>query len=270
MTQSLRARFINMANGQIIARQAWQYCSATITQTGGRARQGLECRPHRRKESIVHEEFWQARWSRNEIGFHQQQVNPYLQQHWPTLALPAGSRVLVPLCGKSQDMLWLAAQGHRVLGIELAQKAVLDFFAEQGIAPQVGRHGVFDTYSAQGIELWCGDFFALEPADVADCQALYDRAALIALPPQMRARYLAQLQTILAPGCRGLLVTLDYDQARMPGPPFAVSDAEVTAAFAAGWQLEQLQREDVLGSNWKFLKSGIEALHESVYRLERR
>ena len=217
----------------------------------------------------MHEDFWQARWARDEIGFHQEQVNPYLQRHWAGLALPAGSRVLVPLCGKSRDMLWLAAQGHRVLGIELAQKAVEDFFAEQGLEPVVGERGGFRTFAAGGIELWCGDFFALRPEQVADCVALYDRAALIALPPPMRADYLASLGRLLPAGCRGLLVTLDYDQARMDGPPFAVPDAEVRAGLGGEWQLELLEREDVLGSNWKFLKRGIESLHESVYRLTR-
>ena len=217
----------------------------------------------------MHEDFWQARWARDEIGFHQEQVNPYLQRFWSQLQLSAASRVLVPLCGKSRDMLWLAAQGHRVLGIELAEKAVVDFFAEQQLEPQIGQQGAFRTFSAQGIELWCGDFFALRPEDVADCEALYDRAALIALPPAMRSDYLAALGRLLPDGCRGLLVTLDYDQAQMEGPPFAVPDAEVHAGLGDAWQIQLLEREDVLGSNWKFLKRGIEALHESVYALTR-
>ena len=216
----------------------------------------------------MHEDFWQARWARDEIGFHQEQVNPYLQRFWPQLEVPVGSRVLVPLCGKSRDMLWLAAQGYRVLGIELAEKAVWDFFAEQQLEPQLGEQGAFRTFAAQGIELWCGDFFALRPEDVADCVALYDRAALIALPPAMRGAYLASLG-LLAPGCRGLLVTLDYDQTQMEGPPFAVPDAEGHAGLGDAWQIQLLEREDVLGSNWKFLKRGIQALHESVYALTR-
>ena len=138
-------------------------------------------------------EFWQDRWASNQIGFHQREVNPYLQRHWPVLGLPVVVKVLVPLCGKSLDLLWLAGQGHQVLGIELSQTAVEDFFSEQQLAPEVSDAGAFKVYRAGAIELWCGDFFALTARDVADCAALYDRAALIALPPPMRERYGAHL-----------------------------------------------------------------------------
>ena len=218
----------------------------------------------------MHEDFWQARWTRNEIGFHQTEVNPYLSRHWPTLGLAPGSRVLVPLCGKTLDLAWLAGEGFAVLGVELAEKAVCDFFAEHQLSPQIARQGAFTVYRAGPVEIRCGDFFALTAADVADCRGLYDRAALIALPPEMRERYVAHLSTILPPGCRGLLVTLDYDQARMDGPPFAVPDHEVQRLLAADWQLQLLEAPDVLRENWKFLQRGLDRLEERVYRLERR
>lgn len=221
-------------------------------------------------EVMVHEDFWLERWAQNQIGFHLGEVNPYLQRHWPTLQLPAGVRVLVPLCGKSLDLTWLAAQGHRVLGVELAQKAVEEFFAEQGLQAEVSARGAFKVYRAGALELWCGDFFALGAADVADCGALYDRAALIALPPAMRERYAAHLATILPSGCEGLLITLDYQQSQMNGPPFAVSDAEVQQRFAERWQIETLERLDVLKGNWKFVKHELQALDEVVYRLRKR
>lgn len=218
----------------------------------------------------MHADFWLERWAQNQIGFHLDQVNPYLQRHWPALQLPAGARVLVPLCGKSLDLAWLAAQGLRVLGVELAERAVEDFFAEQGLRAEVLEHGAFKIYRAGTLELWCGDFFALTAADVADCAALYDRAALIALPPALRERYAAQLTAILPSGCDGLLITLDYQQSQMNGPPFAVSDAEVQQRFASDWQLETLERLDVLKGNWKFLKQGLQRLDETVYRLRKR
>lgn len=218
----------------------------------------------------MHESFWQERWARDQIGFHLDQVNPYLLRHWPNLDVPAGARVLVPLCGKSLDLAWLAGQGHRVLGVELAEKAVQDFFAEQGLQPEIVQRGAFQVYRAGAVELWCGDFFALRPEDVADCLALYDRAALIALPPQMRERYAAHLTAILPSACRGLLITLDYLQSQMDGPPFAVSDDEVQAHFAAAWQLKTLQREDVLAGNWKFIRHELKVLDEVVYRLDKR
>lgn len=216
------------------------------------------------------EGFWQARWSLDQIGFHLAEVNPYLQRHWPALGLPAQGRVLVPLCGKSLDLAWLAAQGQRVLGIELAQKAVEAFFSEHRLQPEIEVRGAFTCYRADdSLELWCGDFFALTAEDVADCVALYDRAALIALPPELRQRYTAHLTRILPPACQGLLVTLDYDQAQLDGPPFAVPDSEVRRLLEPAWQAESLEARDVLGENWKFLQRGLTRLEERVYRLVR-
>lgn len=218
----------------------------------------------------MHAEFWQARWARSEIGFHLPEVNPYLQRYWPALGLPEGARVLVPLCGKSLDLAWLAGQGYQVVGVELAQRAVEDFFAEHGLQPLVSDVGVFRHYQAGNLEIYCGDFFALSAQQLAGCAALYDRAALIALPAEMRARYVAHLSQVLPSGCQGLLVTLDYDQEQMPGPPFAVADEEVRQLLAECWQVQMLECIDVLGENWKFLKRGLERLDERVYRLDKR
>ena len=217
----------------------------------------------------MHEEFWQARWARNEIGFHLQEVNPYLQAHWPSLGLAAGSEVLVPLCGKSLDMPWLAAQGCRVLGVELAERAVADFFAEQGLAAQVSADGALQRHQAAGIALLQGDLFAVTPAQTAGCRGYYDRAALIALPSELRPRYVAHVRELLPSGCRGLLVTIDYPQAQMDGPPFAVGDAEVRALYGADWRVELVQEDEVLRQNWRFLERGLTSLVERVYRLER-
>lgn len=133
-------------------------------------------------------EFWYKKWDSNQIGFHQAEANPYLQRYWPELAIAPSARVLVPLCGKSLDLLWLAGQGHQVLGVELAEKAVEEFFSEHQLQPQISEQGAFKVYRTVAFELWCGDFFALTAEDVAGCTALYDRAALIALPDAMRQR----------------------------------------------------------------------------------
>ncbi|WP_285420763.1 thiopurine S-methyltransferase [Pseudomonas sp. efr-133-TYG-5] len=209
-------------------------------------------------------EFWHKKWAANQIGFHLPEVNPYLQRHW---AAPATARVLVPLCGKSLDLSWLAGRGHQVLGVELSEKAVEDFFNEHQVQPQISSKGAFKVYRGDAIELWCGDFFALTADDVADCTALYDRAALIALPAPMRERYAAHLQQILAQGVQGLLITLDYDQAQMPGPPFAVADEEVQRLLGDVWQMQVLEEQDVLGDSWKFLQAGVTRLEERVYRV---
>jgi thiopurine S-methyltransferase len=209
-------------------------------------------------------EFWYKKWDSGQIGFHLPDVNPYLQRHW---AVPATARVLVPLCGKSLDLAWLAGRGHQVLGIELSEKAIEDFFSEQQIQPQISEKGAFKVYRSAPIELWCGDFFALTPSDVADCAALYDRAALIALPSAMRERYVAHLQQILAPGVQGLLITLDYDQAQMSGPPFAVGDEEVRRLLGGAWQVQVLEEQDVLAESGRFLQAGVTRLEERVYRI---
>ena len=212
-------------------------------------------------------EFWQERWARNQIGFHLSEVNPYLQRHWPQLAVAEGSKVLVPLCGKSLDLVWLASHGLRVMGVELSEQAVEAFFSEQNLVPRITRRSAFTVYQADLIEVWCGDFFALDAEALVGCAALYDRAALIALPPLMRAQYAEHLSRLLASGCQGLLITLDYDQTQKAGPPFAVTDDEVKVLFGSDWTLRALQEQDVLEESWKFVQEGVTRLDERVYRL---
>ncbi|WP_431702244.1 thiopurine S-methyltransferase [Pseudomonas sp. BR20] len=211
--------------------------------------------------------FWQERWARNQIGFHLPEVNPYLLRYWPSLSLAQGAKVLVPLCGKSLDLMWLASNSYHVLGVELSEQAVEAFFSEQNLTPRITWHGVFKVYQADLIEIWCGDFFALDAGALADCTALYDRAALIALPPLMRAQYAEQLNSLLRPGCQGLLITLDYDQTQKAGPPFAVTDDEVKVLLGFHWSLEVLEAQDILGESWKFAQDGVTRLEECVYRL---
>ena len=213
--------------------------------------------------------FWQERWARNQIGFHLPEVNPYLLRYWPVLGLAQGAKVLVPLCGKSLDLMWLATQGHRVLGVELSEQAVEAFFSEQSLTPRITQRGVFTVYQADLIEVWCGDFFALDSEVLADCTAVYDRAALIALPPLMRSQYTEQLNNMLRPGCQGLLITLDYDQTQKAGPPFAVTDEEVKVLLGAHWSLQVIEKQDILGESWKFVQDGVTGLDERVYRVAR-
>lgn len=217
----------------------------------------------------MHEEFWQKRWARDEIGFHLGGVHPALPAHWPALELGQGDEVLVPLCGKSLDMPWLAAHGHPVLGVELAGKAVQAFFSEQGLVAEECDDGALRRHQAAGIALLQGDFFAVTAAQARACRGCYDRAALIALPAEMRRRYVAHLGTLLAPGARCLLVTLDYPQEQRQGPPFAVSDAEVRELYGEGWTVELLDDADVLADNAGFHALGVSWLRERIYRLQR-
>jgi thiopurine S-methyltransferase len=215
-------------------------------------------------------EFWQQRWEAGQIGFHQPEANSFLRQYWPTLALNKGARVLVPLCGKSLDMTWLAAQGFAVVGVELSQKAVVSYFAEHDLKPEVRQQGVFTVYHADGVEIWCGDFFALDAEDIGRCDALYDRAALIALPEPMRERYARHIGNLTAEGCTGLLVTLDYDQSKMDGPPFAVSSPWVREYLGREWNIVDLATADALSSTPRAVQNGVTRVEERVYRLTRK
>ena len=217
-------------------------------------------------------EFWHQRWQNAEIGFHEPRPLPLLCKHWPALQLKPGTRVFVPLCGKSLDMVWLAEQGHDVLGVELSPLAVAAFFAERGLLPETfeSRYGTHSVAHWQGrrVELICGDAFTLDAEALRGCDAFYDRAALIALPPALRERYVAWLDGALPADSRGLLITLEYDQREMAGPPFSVNEDEVRRGFAPRREITLLERRDLLDDEPGFAARGLHALHTAVYRLD--
>ena len=212
-------------------------------------------------------EFWLERWGRQEIGFHQDEVNPYLCRYWPELNLARGSAVFVPLCGKSRDMLWLREQGHPVLGVELSDIAVQAFFKENGYTPHHVISERFDCCEADDIRLLCGDFFDLGGDDLAKVTAVYDRASLVALPVEMRERYARHLVNILPPATQILLVTFDYPQPEMSGPPFAVSSDEVQALYRDYAEVHRLAQLDVLELNPHFKARGLSRLQENIFLL---
>lgn len=214
-------------------------------------------------------DFWQERWEKNELGFHQQEINASLRAYWPRLGVPRDATVFVPLCGKSRDMIWLREQGHRVLGIELISIAVRDFFAENGMTPNVAAQPPFERWEADGITILCGDFFALAPADLADVAVVYDRAALIALPRAMRREYVAKLAAILPRAAETLLITVTYPQEQMPGPPFSVPEHEVHALYAHYFEVVRLHTQDILRKDSPFRARGLTELTAQVYRVRR-
>jgi thiopurine S-methyltransferase len=214
--------------------------------------------------------FWEQRWREGRIGFHQQCVTPLLEQHWPSIGLEQRQCVFVPLAGKSLDMAWLAARGYRVLGVELSRIAVEQFFAENGLDPVITQSQNGVHFTAGGIELICGDAFALDAQLLADCGGVYDRAALIALPPQMRKRYAEEIYGRLPTGCRGLLITLEYPEHEKAGPPFSVAHDEIHALYSPQWSVETLMRQDILASQPGFVAEGVTALHTAAYRLHKR
>lgn len=213
-------------------------------------------------------EFWLGRWREGRTNFHQNQVMPLLRKHWPTLQLAPGTRVLVPLCGKSLDMSWLASQGHGVLGVEVSGLAVEQFFDEHGLTPLTHESSQGRHYVAGDVEIICGDIFDIDEKTFSSCQAVYDRAALIALPEDMRGAYVSHVYNALPEGCDGLLITLDYPQVQMDGPPFSVSDNEVQALFTARTRASEIERRDILQDEDKFLRNGVTRLETVVYRLQ--
>lgn len=214
--------------------------------------------------------FWHQRWQEARTGFHQDKPTPLMLKYWPALHVPTNSRIFVPLAGKSLDMVWFAAQGHRVLGVELSQLAIEQFFAEHELNPEIHDSPVGRHYRAGDIELICGDVFALDAETLADCNVVFDRAALIALPPDMRERYVTEVYARLSAGCQGLLITLEYPPHEKQGPPFTVPEAEVHDLFGAHWNIDVLERRAILEQQPGFKAEGLSALDTVVYRLDRR
>lgn len=192
-------------------------------------------------------EFWQQRWQQGRIGFNQPKVNPLLINYFSELQLAKASRVLVPLAGKSIDMLWLAQQGYEVIGIELVESAVVEFFAEQNIAATVSQPTADSTIKSyqgelagQTITLWVADIFALTATDIGHIDAVYDRAALIAMPAEMRPNYSEQVCK-LSGNAPQLVLTLNYDQNEWSGPPFSISSADIEHYYSARYSIKLLE-----------------------------
>jgi len=182
-------------------------------------------------------EFWKSRWSEGKIGFHEGTPNAFLARHASRIA--DRRRVLVPLCGKAEDLAYLAAHDHEVIGIELVEDAVRAFFTEHNATPVVTRRGPLAIYTAGAITVLAGDFFVVTEADVGAIDAIYDRAALIALPPDVRRRYVDHLHTLVPARTQSLLVTLEYPQDKYDGPPFCVPEAEVRSLFTSAELIDE-------------------------------
>lgn len=200
--------------------------------------------------------FWHERWAKREIGFHMPKPHAALDRYWSSLKLDPGSRVFVPLAGKSLDLVWLAQDGHPVVGIELSSVAVDEFKTEHP--------------GETAIDLRCGDFFDLTPDTLDPIDAIFDRAALVALPPAMRRDYAAHITALSKPGTQMLLVTMEYEQSQMKGPPHAVLESEVQSLYGAHYDIETLERIEVLADYPRMIERGVTALAERVYRLKRR
>lgn len=188
--------------------------------------------------------FWLARWQNNQIGFDQPEVNPLLIKHFNKLGLVAGQRVFVPLSGKTIDIAWLLQQGYQVVGVELSELAIEQLFQLLGLTPQISTVGVFTLYQAANLDMYVGDFFQLDTALLGRINAIYDRAAFIALPQAMRLDYSRHLSSISHTAPQ-LLISIEYDQSIVAGPPFSIEEQEIRAHYAASYIISLLERTDI-------------------------
>ena len=217
----------------------------------------------------MHPKFWHDRWRTAQIGFHRSSVDDNLIEHWRALSLPKAARVLVPLCGKSLDLLWLRGQGHPVVGIELSDIALQAFFAENGVAARRRALKHFDLYEAEDLECYRGDLFELTPERLGKVAAVYDRATLVSWAPEQRGRYVEHVRALTGTGTETLLITLEYAQAEMKGPPFSVDSAEVHRLYSRHHSIHELARRNVLGDEPRMRARGVSSLTEACYRLTR-
>lgn len=190
--------------------------------------------------------FWQNRWQEGKIGFHEGEPNRHLRSHLHQLSLKAGAHVFVPFCGKAVDLDWLLSQGFQVSGIELNRDAIAEVFMRLSVTPEISEARGLTRHSGNGLVIWAGDFFELLPSDLGPVDAVYDRAALVALPSEMRDQYTRYLQS-LCPSVPQLLVSYDYDQAQMEGPPFSVPEKQIRDLYDEVFVIENIASADIAG-----------------------
>ena len=190
--------------------------------------------------------FWLQKWEKNDIAFHEREANPSLVKYFRELSLVKGSRVFIPLCGKTLDIAWLLSNGYHVAGAELSQTAIEQLFMGLGVKPNISRSGEISHYSAKNIDIFVGDIFKLSKKMLGPVDAIYDRAALVALPESMRDRYAKHLMEITDQAPQ-LLLSFEYDQKLMEGPPFSVSNAEVNQHYRDRYNLTLLASTDIPG-----------------------
>lgn len=206
--------------------------------------------------------FWHQRWQNNELGFQLEQAHPLLCQLLPKF-LKQHTKVFVPLCGKSPDISYLARY-LSVVGAELSTIACQDFFNEQQLNVTCSAYGSFNRYHAANIEIWQGDYFQLHPEHVEGCRFVYDRAAIIALPPEMRQRYVAKLRQLLPAKTELLLISVEYPEHEKAGPPFNLDYAQINRLFHTE-EVSLLAELDQTGKGFARRRFATGYLYERAY-----
>lgn len=205
-------------------------------------------------------EFWHDKWQSNNIGFHLSNPNPLLIKHIHSLNLQPQARIFIPLCGKSLDIHWLLQQEFHVTGIDLSPIAIEELISELKLEFTVSQVGDLTHYHHQNIDLYVGDFFELTSSNIGKIDAIYDRAALVALPEEMRTDYAQHLMQISNKATQ-LLISFEYDQSVMAGPPFSISPQQLKDYYSKQYQLQ------LLDSQTELLKGKVDA-EEKIWLLK--
>lgn len=214
-------------------------------------------------------EFWFNVWENGQLNFHHDKTNPFLMKYWPQLGINAGEAAFVPLCGKSVDMVWLAEQGHPVIGVELSPLAAEAFFDENGIDATVQTSEPFSIWQGGNIDLHVGNFFDLTADQLQTVRGVFDRAAIVALPEAMRRDYAQHLGETLTAGAKILLFALEYEQAQKPGPPHSVPAAEIERIFSPYFTIEKLEQRELIHKAPGMQRAGLTSFEQHIYLLEK-
>lgn len=188
--------------------------------------------------------YWESRWNKDKTGFHMNEGYPALKEYWPSLDLPSNPRVLVPLCGKSEDMIFLEQKGCNIVGVEISEKAILSFFSEHRRPFETRNYSGFKIYSSGSVELWQGDFLKY-PTQNSGFHLIYDKAALTALPPEKQKPYVDKLYSLSGPDTAILLHHFVYPQHEMPGPPFSITSRKINDHFSGKFTIRLLEEDQI-------------------------
>lgn len=190
--------------------------------------------------------FWHQKWGDNQIGFHESEANALLVRHFDSLNLKQDARIYLPLCGKTRDIAWMLDKGYQVVGAELSEIAIKQLFKDLDAEPEISVVSELTHYHAEGIDMYVGDIFEVSADILGPVDAIYDRAALVALPPETRVKYAKHLQDTTG-NAKQLVICFQYDQSLMTGPPFSIVGEEIQKHYAADYEITNLETCEVEG-----------------------
>ena len=212
---------------------------------------------------------WLKFWENNETNWHGDRITQELVEYFELFELETRDKVFVPLCGKSLDMIYIMNQGFSVVGVEISEIGVRQFFSENNLTYKITKVDDFDLYSSENLEIYCGDFFSLTSKHLNNVKAVLDSKSLIALEPDLRQKYAKHLNDIISLGVRILLVTLNYPQHQMSGPPFSVDKSEVESLFSMAFESQELRSFNDIENESKLTRAGVDYINNAAYYLRK-